>query len=236
MYKRQELANQEAQRFNHEYISTEHILLGLIKEGCGVAANVLKILGLDLRKVRLEVEKLVYAGPDLITLGRLPRTPRTMRVLELADEARRELQHHTIGTEHILLGLIRAPGGIVDEVFHTLHVTPDAVKSTILQMLGLPEKPPVSNPQLVVGFAIVHEQTGLTLRQWVKTGAPVKVHYDGFEKQLTFRDEKIRYLLGGGGRPCFYYEVPYEGAAIWWLDTREWKIAWKASKTTFVEE
>jgi len=67
------LANQEAQRFNHEYIGTEHILLGLVKEGSGVGANVLKHLEIDLRKVRLEVEKLVKSGPDMVTMGKLPQ-------------------------------------------------------------------------------------------------------------------------------------------------------------------
>src|SRR5246500_3453862 len=71
-----QLANQEAQRFNHEYIGTEHILLGLVKEGTGVAANVLKNLDIDLRKIRLEVEKIVQAGPDMVTMGKLPQTPR----------------------------------------------------------------------------------------------------------------------------------------------------------------
>src|SRR5262249_52739625 len=68
-----QLANQEAQRFNHEYIGTEHILLGLVKEGTGVAANVLKNLDIDLRKIRLEVEKIVQAGPDMVTMGKLPQ-------------------------------------------------------------------------------------------------------------------------------------------------------------------
>jgi len=77
-----QLANQEAQRFNHEYIGTEHILLGLVKEGTGVAANVLKNLDIDLRKIRLEVEKIVQAGPDMVTMGKLPQTPRAKKVIE----------------------------------------------------------------------------------------------------------------------------------------------------------
>ena len=74
-----QLANQEAQRFNHEYIGTEHILLGLVKEGSGVAANVLKNLEVDLRKIRLEVEKLVQSGPEMVTVGKLPQTPRAKK-------------------------------------------------------------------------------------------------------------------------------------------------------------
>src|SRR3954469_12330371 len=77
-----QLANQEAQRFNHEYIGTEHILLGLGKEGSGVAANVLKNLDIDLRKIRLEVEKIVQSGPDMVTMGKLPQTPRAKKVIE----------------------------------------------------------------------------------------------------------------------------------------------------------
>ncbi|MFO0003241.1 MAG: Clp protease N-terminal domain-containing protein, partial [bacterium] len=84
-----QLANQEAQRFNHEYIGTEHILLGLVKEGSGVAANVLKNLDVDLRKIRIEVEKIVQTGPDMVTMGKLPQTPRAKKVIEYAmDEAR----------------------------------------------------------------------------------------------------------------------------------------------------
>src|SRR3982750_4546245 len=100
------LANQEAQRFNHEYIGTEHVLLGLAKEGSGVGANVLKNLDVDLRKVRLEVEKLVQPGPDRVATGGLPTTPRTKRVIEQAIEQSRSLNRNYIGTEHLLLGLI----------------------------------------------------------------------------------------------------------------------------------
>ncbi len=99
------LANQEAQRFNHEYIGTEHILLGLVKEGSGVGATVLKNLDIDLRKVRLEVEKLVKSGPDMVTMGKLPQTPRAKKVIEYAIEEARNLGHNYVGTEHLLLGI-----------------------------------------------------------------------------------------------------------------------------------
>src|SRR5712692_3248678 len=86
-----QLANQEAQRFNHEYIGTEHILLGLVKEGAGIAANVLKNLGIGLRKIRLEVEKIVQSGPDTVVFGRLPMTPRAKKVIEYSVEEARNL-------------------------------------------------------------------------------------------------------------------------------------------------
>ena len=99
------LANQEAQRFNHEYIGTEHILLGLVKEGSGVGANVLKNVGVDLRKVRLEVEKLVKSGPDAIIMGKLPLTSGAQRAVDYALRVATDYQNTQIGTEHLLLGL-----------------------------------------------------------------------------------------------------------------------------------
>ena len=113
-----QLANQEAQRFNHEYIGTEHILLGLVKEGSGVAANVLKNLDIDLRKIRLEVEKIVQSGPDMVTMGKLPQTPRAKKVIEYSIEEARNLNHNYVGTEHLLLGLLREQEGVAAEGGH----------------------------------------------------------------------------------------------------------------------
>src|SRR5947209_13207182 len=96
-----QLANQEAQRLNHEYIGTEHILLGLVKEGSGVAANVLKNLDIDLRKIRVEVEKLVQSSPEVGTPGKLPQTPRAKKVIEYSIEEARNLNHNYVGTEHL---------------------------------------------------------------------------------------------------------------------------------------
>src|SRR5712691_11612900 len=107
-----QLANQEAQRFNHEYIGTEHVLLGLVKEGGGVAANVLKDLDIDLRKIRLEVDKIVQSGPDTVTMGKLPQTPHAKKVVDFAIEEARNMNHNYVGTEHLLLGLLRAEQGV----------------------------------------------------------------------------------------------------------------------------
>ena len=130
------LARQEAQRLNHEYIGTEHILLGLVQEGSGVAANVLKNLDVDLRKVRQEVEKLVKTGPSMVTMGRLPFTPRAKKVLELALEEASNLGHNYIGTEHILLGLIKEQDGKAAMVLTNLSIQLDTVRSEILDFLG----------------------------------------------------------------------------------------------------
>ena len=131
-----QLANQEAQRFNHEYIGTEHVLLGLIKEGSGVAANVLKNLDVDLRKIRLEVEKLVQSGPDMVTMGKLPQTPRAKKVIEYSMEEARNLNHNYVGTEHILLGLLREQEGVAAQVLMNLGLKLEEVREEVLNLLG----------------------------------------------------------------------------------------------------
>src|SRR3989442_14503587 len=131
-----ELANQEAQRFNHEYIGTEHILLGLVKEGSGVGANVLKNLDVDLRKVRLEVEKLVKSGPDMVTMGKLPQTPRAKKVIEYAIEEARNLNHNYVGTEHLLLGLLREHDGVAAQVLMNLDLKLEEVREEVHNLLG----------------------------------------------------------------------------------------------------
>src|SRR3954468_3791520 len=130
------LANQEAQRFNHEYIGTEHILLGLVKEGSGVGATVLKNLDIDLRKVRLEVEKLVKSGPDMVTMGKLPQTPRAKKVIEYAIEEARNLNHNYVGTEHLLLGLLRERDGVAAQVLMNLSLKLEEVREEVLNLLG----------------------------------------------------------------------------------------------------
>ncbi len=135
------LANQEAQRFNHEYIGTEHILLGLVKEGSGVGANVLKNLDVDLRKVRLEVEKLVKSGPDMVTMGKLPQTPRAKKVIEYAIEEARNLNHNYVGTEHLLLGLLREHEGVAAQVLLNLGLKLEEVREEVLNLLGAGVEP-----------------------------------------------------------------------------------------------
>jgi ATP-dependent Clp protease ATP-binding subunit ClpC len=130
------LANQEAQRFNHDCIGTEHILLGLVKEGSGVGAQVLKNLDVDIKKLRLEIEKLVKSGPDMVTMGKLPQTPRAKKVIEFAIEEARSLNHNYVGTEHILLGLLREADGIAAQVLMNLGLKLEDVRQEVLNLLG----------------------------------------------------------------------------------------------------
>src|SRR5438045_4238024 len=129
-------ANQEAQRLHHEYIGTEHILLGMVKEGSGVAANVLKNLDIDLRKIRLEVEKIVQSGPDMVTMGKLPQTPRAKKVIEYSIEEARNLNHNYVGTEHLLLGLLREQEGVASQVLMNLGLRLEDVREEVLNLLG----------------------------------------------------------------------------------------------------
>ena len=131
-----QLSTQEAQRFQHEYIGTEHILLGLVKEGSGVAANVLKNLDIDLRKIRLEVEKIVQSGPDMVTMGKLPQTPRAKKVIEYSIEEARNLNHNYVGTEHLLLGLLREQEGVAAQVLMNLGLKLEDVREEVLNLLG----------------------------------------------------------------------------------------------------
>ncbi len=146
------LANQEAQRFNHEYIGTEHILLGLVKEGSGVGANVLKNLDVDIRKVRLEVEKLVKSGPDIVTMGKLPQAPRAKNVIEYAIEEARNLNHRYVGTEHLLLGLLDERDGVAALVLMNLGLRLEEVREEVLNLLGVGAEPDEVEVLLAEGF------------------------------------------------------------------------------------
>ncbi len=129
-----QLAQEEAQRFNHNYIGTEHILLGLVREGDGVAARVLNNLGIELNKVRSAVEFIIGRGDRMVT-GEIGLTPRAKRVIELAVDEARRLNHHYIGTEHLLLGLVREGEGIAAGVLESLGVSLEKVRAQVIEVL-----------------------------------------------------------------------------------------------------
>jgi ATP-dependent Clp protease ATP-binding subunit ClpC len=130
------LAKEEAKRFNHDYIGTEHILLGLIKEGESVAAAVLQNLGLSLDTIRLEVEKLVQFGPSTVVSGDIPFTPKAKKVIELAMDEARRLGHNYIGTEHLLLGLIKEGEGVASHVLMNVGLDLNKVRAEVIKLLG----------------------------------------------------------------------------------------------------
>jgi catechol 2,3-dioxygenase-like lactoylglutathione lyase family enzyme len=138
------LAQEEAQRFNHNYIGTEHILLGLVAEGEGLGAKALINLGVELGRARTALEFIIGRG-DRIVLGAVGMTPRAKKVIELAVDEARRLGHHYVGTEHLLLGLIREGEGIAAGVLESLGVNLERARSSVLEMLGqpVPAQPPI---------------------------------------------------------------------------------------------
>src|SRR5450432_2725398 len=130
------IAQEKAKRLNHDYVGTEHMLLGLIALGEGVAAQVLANLGVDLRRVRAEIEKIVGTGDNVMLLGEIPFTPRAKKVLELAVEEAQNMGHSHVGTEHLLLGLIREEEGVAAQVLENLGVRLDIVREEVISLLG----------------------------------------------------------------------------------------------------
>src|SRR5712672_1802763 len=155
------LASKEAGRFNHNYVGTEHLLLGLIKLGEGVAVNVLQKMGLDLEIVRKEVEKQVGSGPETQMVGNIPYTPRVKKVLALAGKEAKSLNHSYVGTEHILLGLLREGEGVAARVLKNLEVDIERTRNEILKELDPHFTPPEA----------AHEQGEPSSKKDVKTPA-----------------------------------------------------------------
>ena len=185
------LANREAQEMNHEYIGTEHILLGLVNDGNGVGANVLKNLGVDLCKVRQEVERLLKKGAEP-TLGKLPQTPRAKSVIEFAIAEAQKLNHNYVGTEHLLLGLLREEEGVAAQVLMNLGVSLDEAREQVAGMLGLPFD---LKPELQVDHLNLAAQRAADKKTESDLHSLAKqcLRYDERLKELTAeKDEAVR--------------------------------------------
>lgn len=135
------IAQEEAKRLNHDYVGTEHLLLGLVSIGEGVAAQVMDNMGVDLKKLRNEVEKIVGTGDNVMLLGEIPFSPRAKKVLELAVDEAANMGHYYVGTEHLLLGLIKEEDGIAARVIENMGVKITDVRQEIIELLGEPTKP-----------------------------------------------------------------------------------------------
>jgi ATP-dependent Clp protease ATP-binding subunit ClpC len=157
-----QFANQEALSFNHAYIGTEHILLGLVREGNGVAANVLKNFNVNLGAIRLETEKLIEPGPD-VTVGKLPHTPKTRSVIEFAIQEANNLNHNYVGTEHLLLGLLRVTEGTAYKVLVNMGLKLEDIRLEIMEVLGITNLD--ATPDVV---SIINMQTLPTLKDKIK--------------------------------------------------------------------
>ncbi len=200
------LANEEARRFNHEYIGTEHILLGLVKEGSGVGANVLKDLNVSLRAVRIDVERMLVTDPELPAMGKLPQTPRAKKVIEYAIEESRNLGCNYVGTEHILLGLLRNPDDLAAAVLMQHGVTLENGRREILLLLGNSGEidsedsllaaaaqyaPHLRNPEGLIQHLILSADANLQALDKDKTDA---IHQGDYDLSKSTR-EKILQLI-----------------------------------------
>jgi len=170
------LAQEEAQRFNHNYIGTEHLLLGLVREGDGVAAKVLNNLGVELNKVRSAVEFIIWRG-DRIVLGEIGLTPRAKKVIELAVDEARRLNHHYIGTEHLLLGLVREGDGVAAKVLNQLGVTHASARNAVEQVVGRGDR-------IVLGEIGLTPQAKKAIELTVGEARRLNHHYIGTEHLL----------------------------------------------------
>jgi ATP-dependent Clp protease ATP-binding subunit ClpC len=165
------LARQEAQRFNHDYIGTEHILLGLVHEGSGVAASVLKSLHVDLPRVQAAVESLISKGTAnlAIVTQQLPFTPRAKTVLELSLEEAQLLGHTYIGTEHLLLGLIDEVDGVAAQALVKMGVSAEAVRREIMSLLGAGDEPDDTFPYSESELATIKSSNQKQDKRWLAT-------------------------------------------------------------------
>ena len=188
-----QLARKEADRFNHGYVGTEHVLLGLIALGHGVAVNVLQSLGIDLASVRLEVEKAVGTGPETKTIGNIPFTPRAKKVLALSASEARGLGHSYVGTEHILLGLLREGEGIAARVLENLGIDLDETRYEIMKTLD-----PDYDPEADGGFGDEAEPPPMGAPQPRRKGKSKTPALNTFGRDLTklARDGKLDPVIG----------------------------------------
>ena len=198
-------AKEEARRFNHDYIGTEHLLLGLIREGEGVAAAVLQKLGLDLETIRIEVEKLVQPGPQTQVLGDIPFTPRSKKALELSAEEARALGHNYIGTEHLLLGLVKEGEGMAYRVLLNLGLDLGKLRNEVMELLGSGGVPGFSGQEPVkVGKTPSIDAYGRNLNKLAREGKldPVIGRQNEIERIvqiLSRRTKNNPVLLGEAG-------------------------------------
>ncbi len=196
------LAKQEAARLNHEYIRTEHLLLGLVKEGEGVAARALSNLGIDLKNLLYEIEKHLQKGQTVVTQEERPFTPSAKKVLELSVEEARRFNHNYIGTEHILLGLIKEKEGIAAKVLDGLQIDEAKVQAEIMRLVGGREPEAATSPQKSQTPAL--EAFGRDLSELAREGKldPVIGREDEIERVIQIlarRTKNNPVLIGEAG-------------------------------------
>ncbi len=197
------LAQEETKRLGHNFVGTEQILLGLIGEGTGIAAQVLRNMGVNLKDARIEVKKIIGRGTGFVP-KEIPFTPRTKRALELSLEEARQLNHNYIGTEHLLLGLIREGEGVARRVFENLHVDLSKVRTQVLRMLNKDDNS--SKPEQIITHS---SKPKLTITDLVKAGLLDELT-KCFDEEHIAKDLLIRISFPRIHQPNFHkFNNPY---------------------------
>ena len=204
-----ELASEEARRLNHEYLGTEHVLIGMIEEGTGVGVNVLKNLSVDLRTVRTEIGKLIKPGPEPVAAGKLPQTPRLKKMIEYTAQQAHRLHHNYLGTEHLLLGLLHEGDAVAAQALKNLGLNLKQVREEVLALLGVgtakgaagdqasPEAPPDSSQAV--------EYVDRLLEDAVRARA-TDLHFDPFDEgggQVRMRIDGVLHPVDGPAEDLF---------------------------------
>lgn len=216
------LANQEAQRLHHEYIATEHIMLGIVEEGAGVAVHVLKELGQDLDRIRRQIAGMIQPGEPYTAIGKLPQTPRVRRVIEFAIKEARSHHHHHVGTEHLLIGLMLADDGVAARALNELGLDLEHVRRKVHEVLGEVGEGGTSRvrvePELIETFDNPHPQRDYLIEHVAeeftslcpKTGQPdfgtVTLRYIADRKCVELKSLKM-YLQSYRSAGIFYEDV-----------------------------
>ena len=202
------LAEREAERFYHEYIGTEHLLLGLVQHGSGVAASVLSNLDVDQSKIREQVERIIQRGPpyERMVMYLLPRTPRATSVIELAIREARELGHKAVGPEHLLLGMLREEEGVAAQVLMNLGVQLEGARAEVLRELTMP----AIDPSWITGTVRDLARTIAEEQSW----EVMPILADALEEAGCTDAETLEHLRQGGSHGC----VRRNGSGCWVID------------------
>ena len=203
------LAQEEATRFNHNYIGTEHLLLGLVHEGEGVAAKILSNLGVELNRVRSAVEFMIGRG-DRMLVGEIGLTPRAKKVIELAVDEARQLGHHYIGTEHLLLGLIREGEGVAAKVLDSFGVNLEKVRTQTIQVLSQSGGTPGQTIQSLSQSSTTHEWRNVPAG--TPTSGPQPLEYGTEQALQLLRQRRWEYCLAQVA-----YPDPGESGVVRWV-------------------
>jgi hypothetical protein len=218
------LARKQADRFNHNFVGTEHLLLGIVALGQGTAYTVLRKMGIDPETVRMEVERQVGTGPDEKMTGNIPYTPRVKKVLMLAAKEARSFSHTYVGTEHILLGLLREDDGVAARVLKNLHVDIEQTRHEVLQaldpnrtpaeLLDVPTQPPPPRPPVSTTYVKL-EQKPKTQPEPIDVSKRYDVYCNeqsGFAVYRNVRFKELRSLFRKGDFDFAYDYIEIEEA------------------------